>query len=117
MHAFVAAVFLRMTKLYAFNADPQPEPPDRELAQVEQGVGGSEGNTVIAANVGRHAPLLKKPFKHGKSIDFFGGRKSLAGQEITTGMIGDRQRVAVLTITQQELTFVIGAPEFIGRLA
>src|ERR1700704_4310876 len=108
MHAFVAAVLLRMTRLDSVNADPQPEPPDRELTQVEQGVGGSEGNTVIAANVGRHAPLLKKPFKHCKSVDFFGGGESFAGQEITTGMIGDRQRVAVLTITQQELTFVIG---------
>jgi len=32
-------------------------------------------------------------------------------------MIGDGQRVAVLTIAQQELAFVIGAPQFIGTLA
>jgi hypothetical protein len=47
MHAFRAAVLLRMTRLDAFNANPQPEPPDRELAQVEQGLAGSERRSVI----------------------------------------------------------------------
>jgi hypothetical protein len=32
-------------------------------------------------------------------------------------MIGDSERVAGVTITQQELAFVIGAPQFIGKLA
>jgi hypothetical protein len=43
-------------------------------------------------------------------------RASLA-QQITAGMIGDSERVAIVTITQQELAFVIGAPQFIGKLA
>src|ERR1700740_271586 len=32
-------------------------------------------------------------------------------------MVGDRQRIAVLTIGEQELTLVIGAPKFMGTLA
>src|SRR5215472_4505555 len=32
-------------------------------------------------------------------------------------MVGDRQRIAVLTIGEQELALVIGAPQFIGMLA
>src|SRR5256885_16372149 len=32
-------------------------------------------------------------------------------------MIGDRQRIAILTISEQELPFVIGAPKFVGTLA
>src|SRR5215813_10949124 len=32
-------------------------------------------------------------------------------------MVGDRQRIAVLTIGEQELALVIGAPQFIGALA
>jgi len=50
----MAAVPLRMTRLDAFNAHPQPEPPDRELAQVEQGLAGSEGHAIILAR-GSHA--------------------------------------------------------------
>jgi hypothetical protein len=32
-------------------------------------------------------------------------------------MIGDGQGVAVLTIAEQKLAFVIGAPELVGMLA
>src|SRR5580693_2953534 len=117
MHALMTAVLLRMARLDPFNAHTQSEPPDRELAQIEQGVSGSERNTVIAADVGRQTALLEKPLKHGKSVVFFGGRKSFAGQQITAGVIGDGQRVAVLMIAQQELALVIGAPEFLGGLA
>src|SRR6266849_3789175 len=110
MHAFMAAGLLGMARLDPFNANPQPEPPDREFAQVEQGMRGSERNAVVAADVGRQAALLKKPFKHCKSV-------VLAGEEKTAGMIGDGQWVAELTIPQQELALVIGAPQFIGSLA
>ena len=78
---------------------------------------GSEGNTIIAADVGRQAALLKKPFKHGESVVFFGGREGFTGEQKTAGVIGDRQRTAVLTISQQELALVIGTPQLIGSLA
>jgi hypothetical protein len=32
-------------------------------------------------------------------------------------MVGDRQRITVLVIAEQELPFVIGAPQLIGALA
>jgi hypothetical protein len=70
MHAFMAAVLLRMARLDALNANAQPEPPDREFAQIEQGVRGSERHTVIAADVGGQAALLKQPFKHSESVVF-----------------------------------------------
>ena len=117
MHALMAAILLRMARLNALDANAEPEPPNRELAQIEQGVSGSEGNTVIAADVRRQAALLKKPLKHGKSVIFFGGREGLTGEEIPAGVIGDGQRIAVLMIAQQELALVIGAPKLIGFLA
>src|SRR5467141_2028714 len=98
MHALMTAVLLRMARLDALNANAQPEPPDRELAQVEERVGGSEGHAIIAADVGRQAALLKKPLKHGKRVVFYGARKNVTGEEIPAGMIGDGQRVAVLMI-------------------
>jgi len=59
MHALVAAVLLRMTRLDPFNANTEPEPPDRKFAQVKQGMGRSEGHAVVAADADRHAALLK----------------------------------------------------------
>ena len=117
MHPFMAAILLRVSGLDPFDTDSEPEPPDRELAQIKQGVGGREGHAVIAADVRRQATILKKPLKHGESAVFFGGRERLAGQQIPAGMIGDRQWVAVFTIPQQELALVIRAPELIGVLA
>jgi hypothetical protein len=35
MHAFMAAILLRMARFDAFNANTQPEPPDREFAWAE----------------------------------------------------------------------------------
>src|SRR5258706_6569619 len=116
MHTLMAAVLLRVARFDPFDADDQPEPPDREFAQVEQCVSGSEGHTVIAADVGGQAALLKKPFKHSERVVFSGRGKSFAGKKKTAGVIGDSQRVTVLTIPQQKLPLVIGAPQFIGSL-
>src|SRR5882757_1659045 len=47
VHAFMAAILLRMTGLDAFDGDAQAQPPDRELGEVEQRVGGGEGHAVV----------------------------------------------------------------------
>jgi hypothetical protein len=62
------------------DAYAQPQPPDGELAQVEQRMRGRKGHAVITANVGGQAALFKKPFQHSKSVVFSGGGKGLAGQ-------------------------------------
>jgi hypothetical protein len=93
MHAFVAAILLRMAGLDAFNANAQAEPPDGELAQVKQGMSGSKRNTVIAADVGGQSTVVEKPLKHGKSIVFAGRGESFAAQQISAGVIGDGERV------------------------
>src|SRR6266852_6375332 len=117
MPARMAAILLGMARIDPFDANPQSEPPDCQLAQVKQGVCRSEGHTVVTADVGRQAALLKKPFKHSESVVFAGGRKRLTGEEITASVIGDGQGIAVFMIPQQELALVIGAPQFIGSLA
>src|ERR1700704_4391323 len=117
MHALMTAVLLRMARLDPFDSDTEPEPPDRQLAQVQQGLSGSEGNTVIAADAGRQAAPLKKPFKHGESVVFLGGREGFTGEQKTAGVIGDYQRIAVVVISQQELALVVRAPQLVGPLA
>ncbi len=80
-------------------------------------MGGSERYTVVAANVGGQTPLFKKPLKHSKSVIFSVRGKRLTSEKKTASMIGDRQRIAVMTIAQQELALVIGTPQFVGTLA
>lgn len=116
MHAFVTPVLLRMSGLDAFDADAQAQPPHRELAQVKERVCGRERYPVVAADVGGQTALFKKPLKHSKSVAFFGGRERFADQEITTGVVGDRQRIAILAIPKQELALVVRAPQFVGTL-
>ena len=52
MHALVTTVLLGSTGFDALDANTQAKPPDRKFAQVEQGVSRSEGNAVVAADVG-----------------------------------------------------------------
>ena len=73
----------------------------------------SERHTIIAADVGGQAALFKKPLKYSESVVFSGGRKRLTGKKKTAGMIGDRERIAILAIPEQELALVIGARELI----
>jgi hypothetical protein len=76
MHALMTAILLGMIRLDAFNANPKPEPPDGKFAQVEQGVGGSEGDAVIDTDVGGQPTLFKKPLQQSKSKGFLGGGRA-----------------------------------------
>jgi hypothetical protein len=87
------------------------------FAQVEQRVGPTRRVRRYAADVGGQTTLFKKPLKHGERVVFFEGKQRLAAQQIPAGIIGDRQRVALWVISQQELVLGIGAPELIGTLA
>ena len=116
VHALVTAVLLWMAGFDALNADAEPQPPYSELAEVEQGVGGSKRHPVVAADVCGQAALLKETLQDGESVVFARGGKSLAAEQVTAGMIGDGERIAILAITQQELAFVVGALQFVGTL-
>jgi hypothetical protein len=116
MHALVTTVLLWSTGLDPLDANTQAKPPDRKFAQVEQGVSRSEGDAVVAADVGRQSTLLKKPLKHRESVVFSGRGKRFTSEQKTAGVIGDCERIAVLAIAQQELAFVIRTPELIGAL-
>src|SRR5207245_10328284 len=105
----MAAVLLGVARLKPLDAKTEPEPPDRELAQIKQGVRGSEGNAVIAADVGWQAALLKKPLKHSESVVFPGRRKGFTGEQIPAGVVGVGLRIAVLMNHQHTLTFIISA--------
>jgi len=113
----MTAVLVGLGGLDAFDANAEAEPPDGEPAQVEEGVRGCERDPVVAADVGREAALAKEPLKHGKGIGFFGGGEGFTGEQKPAGVVGDGQRVAIVLIAEEELAFVIGAPQFIGSVS
>jgi hypothetical protein len=77
----------------------------------------AKGTPLSPADVGGQAALLEKPLKYSESVVFSGRRKGFTSEEKTAGMIGYCERITVLAIAQQELTFVIGTPELIGPLS
>ena|SRR5216684_7516869 len=87
MHAFVAAVLLRVAGLDALDLDTESEPPDRELAEAVERVGACEGNAVVGADGLRQAERLENCLEHGESIGFLGGGERLAGEKIAAGEI------------------------------
>jgi hypothetical protein len=55
------------------------------------------------------AALPKKPLKYCESVLFFGRRKRFTDEQKTTGLVGNRQRIAILAIPEQELALAVGA--------
>ena len=39
MHALMPTILLRVARFNAFKANTQPQPPDRQLREIEQGIG------------------------------------------------------------------------------
>ena len=93
---------------------PRAQPPHRQLAQPEQGLGTGERYAVVGANGFRKPELAEHPLEDGEGVGLLRGMERLAAEQIAAGEVGDGQRVTVATIGQHELAFVIGAPEVIG---
>jgi hypothetical protein len=60
VHALVAAVLLRMAGLDALDRNAEAKPPDRELGEVEQGIGAGKGHAIVGADGDRQATRGKQ---------------------------------------------------------
>ena len=114
VQALVPAILLGMARRNPLEADAEAEPPDGQLAQPVQRVRGGEGHAVVRADGVGEPVLLKRALEDGEGVAFLGGRERLAREQIAAGEVGDRQRIAVPPVAEQELAFVVGAPEAIG---
>src|ERR1700730_7727902 len=113
VHAFMAAVLLWMPGLDAFDRDAEPEPPHRELGEVEQGIGTGKRHAVVGADGPREATIADQALK-GCHCRLFAGRiECLTQQQKARSMIGDGQRIAVAAIAELELTLEVGAPQIV----
>ena len=106
----MAAVLLRMARLDSLDGNAEPQPPNSESAQVEQTIGRGEGHAIVGTNGLRQAAFLKQALKGSKSALFLDRLHGLAEQEVTAGVIGNGQGVAISFISEHELALVVGAP-------
>src|SRR5215472_812250 len=111
MHAFMAAVLLRMTRLDSLDGNAEPQPPDGESAQVEETIGRGEGHAVVGTNGLGQAAFFKQAFKSGESSLFLDRLHRLAEQQVTAGVIGNGKGITISLIPQHELALVVGAPQ------
>lgn len=68
VHALVPTVLLGVPGFDALDANAEAEPPDRELAQVEQCPGAGEGHAVIGTDGAGQAEVLERTFEDGKGV-------------------------------------------------
>src|SRR5262245_28847200 len=116
MHAFMAAVLLWMARPDPLDLDPQPQPPDRQLTEIEEGIRRGEGNAVIRANGLGQSEVGEDAFEGTEGIELPGGFHSLARQQIAGGIVGNGERIAVAPVAQEKLSLVVRAPQVIGML-
>jgi hypothetical protein len=57
--------------------DAEAEPPDGELAEAIEGVGGGKGHAVVGANGLREAKFLEGALEDGEGEFFLGGGQRL----------------------------------------
>jgi hypothetical protein len=50
MHAFVTPVLLGISRLDPLDGDAEPEPPDREFGEIEQGIRAGEGHAAVGSD-------------------------------------------------------------------
>src|ERR1700751_2193982 len=81
VHAFVAAVLLRLARRYTLDVDTKAEPPDGKFAEVEKRIGGSERDAVIGADRPGQTTPLEETLESGKGRSLFGGFHRLAQQD------------------------------------
>jgi hypothetical protein len=71
VHTLVAAILLRLAGFDALDGDAEPEPPDRELGEIES-IRTGEGDAVIGSD-GRWLATLGKQLLEGGKCEVFDG--------------------------------------------
>jgi hypothetical protein len=89
MHALVTAILLWMAGLDALDRNAQAQPPNRELGEVEQGVGAGKRDAIVGANSRGQAALLEELLEGGDGQVLAGGLQGFAQEQEARGVVGD----------------------------
>src|SRR5215831_5234855 len=92
---------------------PRRNHQTESLERLNRPLGEAKGTPVVRANGARQAALSEEALKGRKGGLFRIGFHGLTQQQITGGMIGDGERVAVAFVPQHELALVVGTPQLV----
>jgi hypothetical protein len=110
MHALMTPVLLRMAGWMRSIPIPGRSHHTASLLKLNNACAEANGTPLSLRMLAGRPRSFEQPLKHCESVLFPGRRKGFTGRQKPAGVIGDGQRIAVLVITQQEFTFVIGTP-------
>lgn len=85
------------------------------LDRFKECVGAGERNAVVGADGIGQAEILEGTLEHSESVGLFGGGQAVDGDQISAGIVGDRERIAVALVGEHELAFVVCTPQRVRR--
>lgn len=80
-------------------------PPDGSSAQAEERARTSEGDAVVGADGAGQAKVLEGPFEHVEGGVLTSARERLAGDEVASGKVRDREGTDKLTASDEQESF------------
>src|SRR5947209_15623722 len=82
--------------------------------RLNKALGLAKGTPLSERMPKRQAAFPEQPLERSNCRLFARGIERLAQQQVTRGMIGDRQRITVAAVAQLELALEVGTPQIIG---
>ena len=113
VHPLMARILLRMPGLDPQRLDPQSNPPNGQPGKSRHPRGRKRG-PVIRKNRPGESILSKNLPKDLLDWPSCRGREGSTGEQITAGVIGNRQRIAVASIPGSKLSFEVGCENLVG---
>ena len=112
MHPFVVAVLLRLSRRYPFRDYPKPDPPNCQLREPTDGCRCKRGPVVRSYAFGK-AILAKQPLEDLPGFHIESALENRAAEEVPTGIIHDRKRIAPGPVAGLELSLEIRRPKIV----
>ena len=105
------SVLLRVSRRDPFDLNPEAQPPYGEFAQSVKGMRGRKRDTVVGPNSLRKTKLFEGALEDREGEFLLRGEQCLAGEQVATGEVGDRQGIALAAIAEEKFPFVVRTPE------
>jgi hypothetical protein len=109
----MAAVLLWLAWLDELRKNPQANPPGGKGGKTGEGMGG-EGDAIVGADPVGKTVFLEQSGEDGFCAGNSGGMKSLAADDVTAEVIGDREGKTIDTVAGFELALEIRTPKIVG---